>query len=128
MELSTMKQDNSFNNNLENYQASCKVSCQFHSTTTRQFYVDENMEVWPCCFYANNKLLGSLEMADPELYASLAKDKWNDLSKNKMEDIVNHPMYQENIFYKGWATAPSNVCVRQCGNHKPGKVKVKITQ
>jgi hypothetical protein len=121
-----MTQDSSYNNNSENYQVSCKVSCQFHSTTKRQFYVDENMQVWPCCFYAASKILGRLELEDPALAASLAEDQWNDLSKNKMEDIVNHPMYQENIFYKGWATEPSNLCMRQCGNHKPSKVKVTI--
>lgn len=92
------------------------IKCAYHSPDYRQWYVSEEMKVYPCCFYVEQTLLNKIHISDPK-FAKLCKDDpdWNSLEKHSMEEIINHPMYQHDIWYPGWESDPSSICVKHCG-------------
>lgn len=93
------------------------ISCDFHDKHKRQFYIDENQKVWPCCHYANEHNLKEL---DNKLYESLQDNPdWNNISKHDMKEIVDNPLYSHDIYIPGWETNPSKLCVKICGRGGP---------
>lgn len=87
----------------------------------REWEVDNQGRVWPCCYYANS-VLGSEE----ELRNNRSKDlrftkmleeepDFNDLKKYTLEEIIEHPIYDEFIAPRGWnSDDPPGLCVIEC--------------
>lgn len=89
-----------------------QVNCKWHTTECREFYVDENMRVLPCCYYAS----GLRTLPDPVLQEYEKNNPgWNDLSQHKMDDIVASEIYQNHLWLPGWKNNPSELCIKNCG-------------
>lgn len=89
-----------------------KIYCEWHSSDRREFYVDENMKVLPCCYYA----VGLKNIPDP-VFLDYEKQNpgWNDLSLYTMDEIINSEIYQNHIWTTGWEKSPSELCIANCG-------------
>jgi hypothetical protein len=79
------------------------VSCK-----SKGLLIDENSRVFPCCY------LATMEKKSPML-SSLDRD-WNDLKKNDLIDILNHPVFREYLTPKNWAREKTcdPVCLKKC--------------
>lgn len=89
-----------------------KIDCEWHDNERREFYVDENMKVLPCCYYA----AGFKFTPDPVFLEYSEKNPgWNDLSLNTMDDIIDSEIYQKHLWWEGWENNPSELCIRNCG-------------
>jgi hypothetical protein len=93
----------------------------------RSWEITSDGKVWPCCKFVtdlyppehahlkennpgnetiNDKKIMDLIKSDPD---------WNNAFKRPMEDILNHPIYQEYISLKGWETdTPPIPCQKYC--------------
>lgn len=90
------------------------IDCDYHNETRRDFYIDEDQRVWPCCFYSNET---NLEENDNKLYKSLQDNPdWNKLSKNDIKSIVANEIYSQDIYIPGWKNNPTKVCILNCGS------------
>lgn len=85
----------------------------------RQWEINIDGKVWPCCIfvidaypYLAHELLETKEFMD--LYE---KDpNWNSLHHHSLEEIQQHPFYQEIVHPKGWESDnPPNICAKYCG-------------
>lgn len=90
------------------------IQCEWHSEKKRLFYVDENLDVLPCCFYATK----SAQLRDLVFKKhSIETPDWNNLAEHTLEEIMNHEIYQTHLWHPGWeGTDPSPVCLRSCGS------------
>lgn len=105
----------------------CNIKCQFHNKTSRGFYVDEKLKVWPCCYYSGESLLDRLEESDNRMYQHTKENPtWNDLAVNSMTSIIASDMYQDHIYYPGWETNPSDICIDNCSDLSERK-RIKVT-
>ena len=103
------------------------IKCAYHSLKNRQWYISEEMRVYPCCFYVEQDILGLIELTDPKFVKLCKSDPdWNNLEKHPMEEIINHPMYQHDIWYPGWESDPSRICIKQCGPNTKRKSGSRI--
>ena len=86
-----------------------EVVCEWHSSERRDFYVDEDMKVLPCCFY-----VGGMKRTPDPVFEKFTENNpdWNDLSKHTMEEIANTEMYQKHFWL---FENPSEICIRNCG-------------
>lgn len=102
------------------------ISCSWHSNKERKFYIDEDMKVLPCCYYATSK---NLKKMDKYFFDYSEKNPdWNDLSKNSLEDIMANDIYQRHLWYPGWnGDNPSDLCIFKCGKNMVEKRIVKNT-
>lgn len=93
------------------------IKCDFHSKTNRDFYIDEDQVVWPCCHYANeSKIKNRLRELDNKLHVSLIEDPdWNNISKHSIKDIINNKIYAHDIYIPGWESNPTKLCIKTCG-------------
>jgi hypothetical protein len=101
----------------------CKVDCFCHSETLRGFYLDSSMQVFPCCHYASiygeRNIADEVPVRDKNYEQSLVDNpNWNSLNHHTLEDIAKHKQYQENIYYPGWISNPSDVCLHFCNKYK----------
>lgn len=101
----------------------CKVHCSFHNEKTRGFYLDSSMQVFPCCHYASiygeRNIADEVPVRDESFEKSLTDEpNWNSLEHHHLANIQNHKQYQDNIYYPGWTTEPSDVCLHFCNKYK----------
>lgn len=96
------------------------IVCIFHSKERRSFYIDNNLNVLPCCFYASGMLEPHIAPSShDEVFLKECKENpgWNDLAKHKLDDIVKNKIYSHHVFEQGWnSDNPSTVCMANCGN------------
>ena len=106
----------------------CKIICMAMrkdelgpNKDTREWEVDNQGRVWPCCYYANS-VLGTPDMKefskkeDPRFWEMWAAEPdFNDLKKYSLEEIIEHPIYDEFIAPRGWeSNNPPELCVLEC--------------
>ena len=101
----------------------CKIYCPFHDKHKRGFYLDSNLDVYPCCHYASiygeRNVADEVPVRDKSFEESLEQNPgWNNLSNNRLEVIKQHEQYQQNINYPGWETNPTDVCNHFCNKYK----------
>ena len=100
-----------------------KIECPFHNKSERGFYLDSNLDVYPCCHYASiygeRNIAEEVPVRDNEFEQSL-KDLpgWNNLKNNKLDVIKEHRLYQKDIYYPGWESNPTDVCMHFCNKYK----------
>lgn len=108
---------------------SCKIDCKYHNQESRNFYIDENSRVWPCCFYATSVTRNQLQYQDYVMYRYTQDNPdWNNLSVNSMSDIIDSIMYQDHVYYPGWSKDPSNICIFNCGDERLRAFKLYKTE
>ena len=97
---------------------SYNIKCSWHSEENRNFYIDENLKVLPCCYYqVPEKVLKEL---DPKFFDYSQKNAdWNNLTKHTIEEITSTEIYNKHIWYPGWNNDPSGLCVKNCGKNMP---------
>jgi len=98
------------------------ITCKFHDGRGREFFIDEEQRVWPCCYYYTDYMTGAIEDRDPKFHQKLVDDpKWNSLSDHPIKDILATDTYSHDIWVPGWETNPTKACVLECGL-KPKKI------
>lgn len=81
------------------------------------------MQVFPCCHYASiygeRNIADEVPVRDESFEKSLTDEpNWNSLEHHHLANIQNHKQYQDNIYYPGWTTEPSDVCLHFCNKYK----------
>lgn len=103
----------------------CKISCNVHSKTSREWEITPDGKVWPCCYFANgwdsrhdpDSLDNKLLMSDKKVKQLIENEPdWNNLEKHTLSEIIQHDIFQQHIYFPGWESdEPSPVCVQECG-------------
>ena len=107
------------------------IVCIFHNQERRSFYIDSELNVLPCCFYASGLLSPDGDIQENTHDAVFLEEcennpGWNNLANHKLEDIVKNKIYSHHVFEKGWdSDNPSTVCLHQCGDKRITKRLVK---
>ena len=106
-----------------------------NGTAQREFQIDQQGRVWPCClilnnwrFHPNNAPAGSEEpplwIVDawdhtPELQSALEEDPYfNSLDHHTWEEIMNHSMFRQTWHpnrYNNENVSSCAICVANCG-------------
>lgn len=92
------------------------IHCTFHNDKKRSFYVDEDLNVLPCCFYARQQIIPTYK--DYEFDNETNQNPgWNNLANHTLEQIQQNRIYKHHIFTKGWnSDNPSDICYYMCGH------------
>ena len=100
------------------------IKCNVHTEYSREWEITPEGRVWACCVFSNawDKRHDSLNTETPVLktdavvWAKMQLDpNWNSLEFHTLDEIVNHPIYQEYISPDGFkSTNPSPVCKKNC--------------
>lgn len=105
------------------------IDCIYHSNEKRSFYVDEDLNVLPCCFYAHAQLsppIGEHEKDHAFDEECKINPGWNNLGLHTFEQIKENKIYKHHIFHKGWnSDNPSGICYFMCGHGRSNPQMVK---
>ena len=103
------------------------IVCIYHNKEKRSFYIDSELNVLPCCFYASALLSPEENVTDTVfLNENITNPNWNNLAKHSLDKIVENKIYSHHIFEQGWdSDSPSNICIENCGNKRKHKRLVK---
>lgn len=101
------------------------IRCDFHGKEKRNFYIDENLNVLPCCFYVmSEKKLFERDRRFGEY--SEKNPGWNNIKHNKFQDILQSEIYQEYLWFPGWESEDASpICLLKCGKNMKNKRKVR---
>lgn len=92
----------------------------------RSWEITSDGKVWPCCKFVTDLYPDSAQILKNNPNNATIRDSkimdliksnpdWNNAFKNSMEDILNHPIYQEYISLVGWNTDnPPLPCQKYC--------------
>jgi len=100
------------------------IKCGVHSEESREWEVTPEGRVWACCNFSNawdkrhdtSNPETSVLKTDTVVWSIMQQDpSWNSLEHHTLDEIVNHPIYQEYISPSGFQSAnPSPICTKNC--------------
>ena len=79
------------------------IYCIYHSNKKRSFYVDEDLNVLPCCFYAHAQLsppIGEHEKDHKFDNECKTNSGWNNLNNYSFEQIQQNKILEQRISYE----------------------------
>ena len=85
-----------FNDNAE-YENN-PIECFFQQE--QMYFIDFNARLWPCCFLRNTEFFGvnkDWHQVRAVMYDAYNDDKWNRLDLYTVEQILDHPYYQQDL-------------------------------
>ena len=96
-------------------------------------FISWDGKLWPCCYTSNifyESNLDKIESFENNFYGAYDRS-FNDLYKNSIDDILEHPVFKKNIV-TGWSESISQQnskkiwrCVEKCRSSLEPKAHIK---
>ena len=74
------------------------IKCFFQQE--QMYFIDFNARLWPCCFLRNTEFFGAnrdWHQVRAVMYDAYNNDEWNRLDLYTVEQILEHPYYQQDL-------------------------------